>query len=162
MSTQAMIGRFVDSKIEGRYHHFDGYPTGLGKELFKLAKEWGKERLMKVLIDDHPAGWSSILEADWNLPPRHQKDLKCANCGRPRYAHMGALRSEGSFPPECYCHGDSQEDPSLLTDPSQMEWAYIFMGHMMYVRRHGNLVEAVDLEGPEPNWQEIQDRVYNS
>ena len=67
MSTRSVIARPVEGpegSFEGRYHHSDGYPSGVGKCLWELAHTQfaGDTRAMlRVLLDDHKAGWSSIF-----------------------------------------------------------------------------------------------------
>lgn len=66
MSTRAMIAvkdPTNKDEIIGVYHHFDGYPTGLGRTLWSLAVGPYKDRLddlVKILIYDNVDGWSSI------------------------------------------------------------------------------------------------------
>src|SRR5699024_9216567 len=50
----------------GRYHHGDSFPTRLGAELFRLYQgSFGRdhEDMAKVLVEDHTAGWSTIVQA---------------------------------------------------------------------------------------------------
>jgi len=44
---------------EGVYHHSDGYPSGLGVEVFDLAKAIGKLGVLQ-LLRDNPNGFSSL------------------------------------------------------------------------------------------------------
>jgi len=72
MATRAIIARQRGDGWEGRYHHWDGYPPGLGAALYDLYNGHFQRdigRMLAVLIDDHPAGWSSIIDADWSQPP---------------------------------------------------------------------------------------------
>jgi hypothetical protein len=109
MSTRAAIARAVDKPgggihFEGRYHHWDGYPTGLGRTLYQLYNgyfERDLDAMLKFLIDDHPGGWSTINDRDLSLPigfsddnlepceasAYHVKEgLK--GCGRPCWEHF--------------------------------------------------------------------------
>lgn len=93
MSTRSAIARCNKTfpktlGFKGVYHHWDGYPQGVGQTLFLAYKgETGTEDLdkfkgdleglLKYLIDEHPAGWSTINarpECSW--PERHKKPRK--------------------------------------------------------------------------------------
>lgn len=74
MSTRAAIARPTESGFTGVYHHWDGYPSGLGWTLFTLAQPDGPfsgdvERMLTTLIDEHPGGWSTINDKDWSQAP---------------------------------------------------------------------------------------------
>jgi hypothetical protein len=66
MSTRGAIARpDGNGGFKGVYHHWDSYPSGLGKDLFELARgefRGDQEAILKHLIDDHPAGWSTTTE----------------------------------------------------------------------------------------------------
>ena len=63
LSTRAVIAvRIGDVGIKGVYHHFDGYPDGLGSSLYDIVDLYGYDFVKENLIDAHPSGWSSILE----------------------------------------------------------------------------------------------------
>lgn len=116
MATRAVIARATgDQTFEGVYHHWDGYPSALGATLFELYnKEFDQnsERMLKVLIDDHKAGWSTINKADFTLASGFYEDRKRDNR------------------PQCYCHGDRSEPANLLTERTASgcgcEYAYVF------------------------------------
>lgn len=118
MSTRSCIVRKTgEGKFKGRYHHWDGYPTGLGRTLFKLYRGHFKKDLpamLKYLIDDHPAGWSTINGYDFTQPPGYDGE--------------GGFTTEG---PRCYCHGGRKEEGWLVTEKnasgSGCEYAYMFV-----------------------------------
>jgi DNA-directed RNA polymerase subunit N (RpoN/RPB10) len=95
VSTRAGIARWTDkTKKEwaGRYHHWDGYPSGLGATLYQLVRSKTLGDLsttLRVLIDDHPAGWSTINGADWGKRPGYEDSAKarCTSCGRKAWEH---------------------------------------------------------------------------
>jgi len=122
MSTRSMIARPLTSsptgRIEGRYHHWDGYLSGVGQTLWQLY--FGHfnrdvEAMHTFLIDDHPAGWSTINGADFTKSPGY---------GSP----------DG---PQCFCHGERHEEGSKPykcegaqctgknCDPVYIEWVYV-------------------------------------
>lgn len=150
MSTRGVIARFTQDKEgneswEGRYHHFDSYPSGLGCTLYEVYTGHFKrdlEAMLSVLIDQHPAGWSTINDADFNLEP----------------GFTGFDSSKDSRP-RCYCHGDMGAEEDLFTPEREtypfIEFFYVFdvakrEMHVFDIRR--NLLGVVDLENPEPHW----------
>lgn len=107
MSTRSIIA--IPHPIrqwQGVYHHSDGYPSALGKELVKLFKEHGYEWCAK-LVTDHPAGWSCLMEYD------------------------SQLLEGGHYYPECYCHTPEysyNKDEDMTTygdDPNYQEYLYV-------------------------------------
>jgi len=67
MSTRSVIAARTKRGFKGVYHHWDGYPSGLGAELFRLYRSRFKKDLtamMQELIKKHPAGWSSIFNEE--------------------------------------------------------------------------------------------------
>lgn len=112
MSTRAVIARKTNDGFKGRYHHWDGYPSGLGDTLFDIFNGHFKRdmrAMLKYLLDDHPAGWSTINGHDFALDP--------------------GFDSRG---PNCYCHGSRSEKGNVLTHKNASgcgcEWAYVFDG----------------------------------
>lgn len=116
MGTRAVIARRTGKDtFAGRYHHWDGYPSGLGAQLFEVCREHFNgdlKAMMAYLIDDHPAGWSTINDRDFTQPPG--------------FAENG-FKSGG---PACYCHGGRSEGENLITELNASdcgcEWAYVF------------------------------------
>lgn len=119
MATRGGIARVTGSgTFKGRYHHWDGYPAGLGKTLWTLYRErYGKDldKMLAELIDEHPAGWSTINDADWSLPP-----------GFTEY-RRGVEKTRR---PECFCHGDRHEEAWEIDEKnssgSGCEYVYAF------------------------------------
>lgn len=166
MSTRSAIARPAGDGWEGRYHHWDGYPTGLGSELWSLFHgrfEGDVEAMRRVLIDEHPAGWSTIVGADWSQEPGFVDsfDFDCTSCGRagwmhyvqnysghglptpPKYAEGSYLafdhapeRPDVAPKPQCYCHGTRGESEQLVTsygDDAGVEWAYVLADYALVV-----------------------------
>lgn len=108
MGTRGGIVRVTgDGTFKGRYHGFDSYPDGLGKTLWELYRERHNKNLdamLKELIDEHPAGWSSINVADWSVPP----------------GYGGRSRNDKSRA-QCYCHGERSEQGMDLTEKNAAE-----------------------------------------
>ena len=123
MSTRAAIVRLTcvsPVRWAGRYHHWDGYPSGLGATLWELYHGHFKrdlDAMLKVLLDDHPAGWSSLHAADFDQKPGFAEPLDSTN--------------QSANQPQCYCHGDRAEPAWEVTHEnaagSGCEWAYAFV-----------------------------------
>lgn len=152
MSTRSCIARPIGDEWEGRYHHSDGYPTGLGADLWQLVQRNGVEWARRVLIDEH-AGWSCILGADWSKAP--------------------GFDGEG---PHCYCHGSRSEEGWWIRSRDQkhnealhIEWVYVLgnMGLAVYasVRVPGKTrretVNGRILTSPRYDWQYIETFAWN-
>lgn len=154
MATRGVIARKTAWGFTGRYHHWDSYQSGLGLTLFKLHREsfhGETPAMMRYLIDDHPAGWSTLVGRDCRKEAGFIED-------------EGALSNEERHRPQCYCHGDRQEPELTVREHTDVdaEYAYVIdeQTHLMDVlvptSRHPLLwsVRAtVNLNGPVPNWQ---------
>lgn len=126
MATRGVIARLTNvlpPKFAGRYHHWDSYPTELGQTLWQLYRNHFNRDLaamLRVLLDDHPAGWSQINGADFSRLPGFQEWEK----------ERDDSADEDAVQPRCYCHGDRSEESWLVTDEnaagSGCEWAYAF------------------------------------
>lgn len=145
MSTRSVIARPTGDGFAGRYHHRDGYPEGLGAELWGLFhSRYGGDldAMTAELIDAHPAGWSCIVGADWSQEPGFVESMNyvCSVCGLPsgtghyrQYLAKDdprrAVPEDGSYlyadhaperpnvppRPQCYCHGERGEDEQTVT-----------------------------------------------
>lgn len=158
MSTRSVIGRKTASGFTGVYHHWDGYPSGLGAQLFEVFNGYFKRdmpAMLKYLIDDHPAGWSTIVGADFTIAPGQRKrdEGPCALCGCPNWMHYtqyyashnlptppsfngtsahvfnhGYKESETPQGPECYPDREACIMDEASASGSGCEWAYVFAG----------------------------------
>lgn len=157
MSTRAVIARVHGDGFRGVHHHWDGNPEGLGKSLWELAT--GKSDagfagdlplILQVLIDHHPAGWSSIIGVDWRLGPGWQGPM-----GRD---------PDGPRHPVCYCHGDRHEGSIPMTDTDHDAcYAYVFdeaaatMAVLEFHDKGWTILEVVNLlERDEPDWEAMR------
>jgi len=184
MATRGCIARKVNDGFRGVYHHWDSYPEGLGKALWDLYHGYFKKdlrQMLKVLIDEHQAGWSTIVNADFNLPIGWKGKL-----GR-KVLRVGDTIISYPKNPVCYCHGDRRETPNILTEKTAssigVEWVYAFdvSSDAMYILASYNAdgskmigawgfgnpeaewrtVDVIDLHGKEPNWEEIYKRALS-
>jgi len=175
MSTRGCIARVGGKeplKFRGVYHHWDSYPSGLGRTLFRLWNTHFKgdtEAMLRVLIDSHPAGWSTVVERDF--------DLKPGWCD---------VRGQGgaSNRPLCYCHGGRHEKGWQVSESnaagSGVEYVYAFSGSTMFILGsfcddgskmvgmfgYGDpgaawrVLAEINLAGAQPNWAALDERSY--
>ncbi|GAB3726714.1 hypothetical protein [Nocardiopsis nanhaiensis] len=165
----------------GRYHHFDAYPTGLGHELFRLYHDTfnGDHELMaQTLIDEHPAGWSTLIAPTTVDGDRPFTTEHFAYAGF--QSHQDPLH--GQFP-QCYCHGQRCETADALIcrchlgetsgcAPLFIEWAYVItssgLGVLTSHHPHAGS-DADDRHRPvafvgwsdNPNWQVLEHRPFD-
>jgi hypothetical protein len=130
MSTCAVIAVPDGDGWRGRYHHHDGYPSGLGAELFALYERTFDRDLSAMtatLIDDHPSGWSSIISIRRYVNPPVFSRAEFTGAGWGNSPELG---------PSCYCHGGRAEPAHEVIcrcadgdeagcDPSWLVWAYV-------------------------------------
>jgi hypothetical protein len=148
MSTRGAIVRMTSEQtFKGAYHHWDGYPTGLGKTLFGIYNGHFKKDLKSMLdylIDQHTAGWSTINDVDFTIKP--------------------GFGSKGG--PVCYCHGDRHELGSVITEKNASgigcEYVYAFTPeshHMMilssYCENGDKMIGAFGMGDEKANWKQI-------
>jgi hypothetical protein len=162
MGTRGAIARrTAEGTFAGRYHHWDSYPDGLGKTLWHRLKDTFDDDLsamLEFLIDEHPAGWSTINGKDLTVEP-----------------------GWGGEQAECFCHGERSEGEWTVTQEdaasSGVEWVYAFdedartmlvlasytpEGHKM-IDAFGmgdsdatwSVLAEFDLDGPEPDWEDL-------
>jgi hypothetical protein len=89
----------------GRYHHYDGYPAGLGTSLLLAQRDNFKTiaEMVQVLVFDHPAGWSTINGADWTLTPgtatnTNDNERECVVCGKSHWKHYRQYYGGYTYP----------------------------------------------------------------
>jgi hypothetical protein len=175
MSTRGCIARLerkAPMEFTGVYHHWDSYPSGLGQALFQIRnRDFGKdtEAMLRELIDQHPAGWSTVVGRRFDQGTGWGK--------RPK---RGKHAQPGDTSPQCYCHGGRQEPGWLVTQANAsgigVEYVYAFDGSMMLILasycRDGakmvgmfgagdpdavwSVIATVDMNGPEPDWQALE------
>jgi hypothetical protein len=181
MSTRSIIARATgEGTFKGVYHHWDGYPTGLGKYLTKiLADPFGNDlpRMLDTLIDEHPAGWSTILAKDFSLEPGYtwENVNHPSSEGLTDAEYHKAMEAYRAMPdmrrPQCYCHGARREEAQTLTerDDPGAEWAYVFeeeerVLHVCHRAKHSQNGEhfwddvgRIELDDTsEANWTHIE------
>jgi hypothetical protein len=155
MSTRSVIAVAHGDTWEGVYCHSDGYPTWLGPELWTTfhARYGGDVAAFEAqAIQAHRYGYSSFPD-----------DCYCHGQWDPREAQEMVYTAE------------DEEHSALL-----IEWVYVFSRRVLTVftsvdtgRKHRldgphgwwmepvyrwTLVEQIDLQGLEPDWDEVEAR----
>ena len=138
MSTRGCIARLTKREpieFSGVWCHLDCYPVGLGKSLFRLRNglfNRDTEKMLKLLIDDHPMGWEIL----------HGGDMECT-CVNDLSAKPRSLDDlDASCKKLTHVYADA-------------EFFYLFTDTTMIVRHLRDIIAEVDLNGPEPDWIEI-------
>ena len=170
MSTRGAIARGDATKWTGVYHHGDSYPTTLGRTLWALYHghfRGDQDAMMNHLIDDHPAGWSTIVDRDFGLPVQRKPDMStevCLICGGANWEHyqqnyrhpelnvLGLPTPPedamvlGHRPkavtlnnPQCYCHGRGSE-PDLVVTQANASAMGVEYAYVFAPDRHGFLM----------------------
>jgi len=154
MSTNGIIARSTgEGTFQGRYHHWDSYPSGLGTALIDLYRGHFKHdltRMLHVLLDEHPAGWSTIVHRDFTLKPGYTNVAQ-----RPEGMSIEDFQSQPlQRRPQCYCHGHRHEEGWIADEKSDCgaEWAYVFdedekVLHVLDRAKHE--------QSGEYHWQEV-------
>lgn len=152
MSTRGMIAlKLPGGDLIGRYHHNDSYPIGLGKTLWHAYHgpfEQNLEEMMHFFLNQHPAGWSTVVDADFYLEPG--------------FVNNRVPFSDEPRRPQCYCHGDRKErNREFLSkkDLKDFDYSYVFdiISLDMTIVESGKVIACVGLNGNEPNWQELEE-----
>ncbi|KKS89313.1 MAG: hypothetical protein UV64_C0007G0016 [Parcubacteria group bacterium GW2011_GWC1_43_11b] len=156
MSTRAAIARIDGDGWKGIFHHWDGYPSGLGKDIWNLVR--GKfqgdiEAFLHYAIEEHPGGWEVISEGSFNDPEEFgEAFLHGCECHQKPYVPSRDVRKPLEEGASC--------------DPLFLEWIYILdpKSRSMTILSHQNrgqgymhfIVDIVSFDEPEPDWEEIR------
>jgi hypothetical protein len=167
MSTRGVIARATgEAKFKGVYHHSDSYGTGLGDTLIALyGGHFNRDlnRMLQVLIDESPCGWSSIVQKDFSLKPGYtwQKAIK-----------DGTKYEVYSKRPDYRRPQRFEDNPFEITenDDTDCEFAYVFETidekNVMHVLDRAKQpqgtgyywrdIGTIDLNSDAPDWDEIE------
>lgn len=149
MSTRGVVARTGEREGEfvGRYTHSDSMPMSRGPLLIQMLKQEFKGDLKKLtayLIDDHQAGWSSLI-------PEH----------RACYCHPRRAKGRDDFRRRAAEPAQTITQKHLDARETDIEWLYVFdvEKNSLAVRdvRHGaefflSLAEPVT----DSRWTEIE------
>ena len=123
MSTHSIIAIKTEEGFEGKYCHYDGYPTGVGYSILEAIDYFGLKDAIDVLTKLHKSGWSSIAGCDWSFTPNFK-------------SNDDPLKEEERHP-RCGCCGDLGKDwegnkivaKEWTVDQDYeviCDWAYVF------------------------------------
>lgn len=155
MGTRSIVG-FVDGEsIRGRYCHWDGYPSYMGKTLVDIVhKSCGGsiEQAIKILCHEHP-GWSNLGTGKHELTVGYDD---------------GRFEAVDGFGIAYVAPQQIDEDtwyvfPSENPDAMWAEFAYAFNteSRNLSVFKIENdelrLLTTVSVDDPLVNWQAIED-----
>lgn len=162
MSTRAVIARQTDpdnpGRWEGRYHHWDGYPSGLGRALWHAYHFHFHQNLsgmLTYLLDqtDARCGWSTIVDRNLALEPVSPEEDMAGN-----------LDELYGFPPVSYARRGTE--PAWLIDQDAETWcefAYVFNADdrtMTIYHLRSTARVCVPLDGPEPAWLALDRQMW--
>ena len=83
MGTRSVIGYPTETGFEGYYVHWDGYPSGVGAEVFTLFNKLGEEGFRKFL-SQNPDGFSAFPDAPYTYEPSEvslMNETEAVSCG---------------------------------------------------------------------------------
>lgn len=132
MGTRSVIAEPFGDGFRGRYHHWDGYPSGLGHQLWDLYHghfAGDVEAMTTYLIAEEPVGWSTINGADFDQPKGW---VESGTSDTPHGPQSYSCRGETSDEPDgYYIHSDG--------DDGGTEWAYVLGARSLFIfeRRFG-------------------------
>jgi len=145
LSTRSAIARPRGDGWEGVYCHSDGYPTGVGQDIWKLVHEkfnGDGEAFLKEYLDKHPSGWSIFPDNCY--------------CHHPDWAARADHKTRITV--------SSTEDKT--DTPLHIEWVYIVAPGVMTILKSFPLPEPgkyawcivtqVEFSDVEPDWAAIE------
>jgi len=151
MSTRSSIARLTSKKnkpvkFKGVYHHWDGHPTTLGETLFDLRNgqfEGDTKAMLKYLIDEQPAGWSTINGGSFDRINDRAFEITEKNAAGSGCEYAYAFTKDGATMVvlSSYCENGAKMIGMFGMGDSAAEWKPI---------------GVVDLNGEEPDWGEIE------
>lgn len=129
MSTRSCIAKPDGDAWKGRYHHSDGYPTGMGRSLIDMFHGYfagDLDAMVAYLIDSEPVGWSFILGTDLSIGPQwlewdaYPKD----DDGFADFSKIGpqSFTARGEVP---FHDEDGTGDWIRPGDDTDTEWVYV-------------------------------------
>ena len=152
MSTRSVIARKTETGFSGVYHHWDGYPQGLGAFLFQYLGGKYKRQVEDALgriIDKSPGGWSTLMQLapkaysgkDAGSEPVTEKNASDMGC---EWAYV--------FPPE----HTTMEIWSSFCGPGEHEGQkMVGMFGSGDPTASWKCIATIDLSKDAPNWEEI-------
>lgn len=146
MGTRSVIGYPTETGFEGYYVHFDGYPSGVGAEVFALFNKLG-ESGFKTFLELYPEGFSSFPESPYTVEPNeieliNQTSAVEAGC---EYAYV--LKGHLLHIYSAYSEGGRKMIGMFGQGDRNAHW---------------NLVSIVDMTKPAPDWETLNRVSFSS
>lgn len=180
MSTRGVIARPNGDSWTGRYHHWDSYPSGLGKTLFNAYHghfNRDVEYMQHFLLDEHPAGWSTIVDSDFSIKPGWTSPMKgypgsnvSHENGDWKRAYLKYTKSAAQRRPHCFCHGERHQEAFLYTAEtkgSDLDYVYVLSESGIAILYPADKPFAFISWNSDPDWEmldqagrEIDKRIY--
>ena len=113
MATRSLVGTYTPTGTwRARYVHWDGSPASMIPTLRSIIGTAGANRAVRVLVEDHPYGWSSLDPATKEARPGHSGEHTVV----PGFGYA-------------YTEANGMGDAAYTADddPSDAEYAYIIM-----------------------------------
>lgn len=155
MSTRSCIAKPEGDGWKGRYHHSDGYPSGLGRFLFEAHNGFfggDTEAMVKYLVDDEPVGWSFIIGTDLSVGPewREYEDYPLVPADRARYK---GEKDYSALGPQSYSKRGEEGDSWITSADGpdiMIEWVYVLTtGGLMVLSGSHAFLDLVRWDDPE-------------
>ncbi len=151
MSTRSVIARKTSTGFCGVYHHWDGYPRGLGAFLFQYLGGHLKRQVedaLKRMIDESPGGWSSLMQLapkaydDPDRAPVTEENASAVGC---EFAYVFPSDHSTMEIWSSFCGEGERKGQKMIgafgAGDKDATW---------------KCVATVDLSKDEPNWEEIE------
>lgn len=149
MSTRGAITYATGDGFRGVYHHWDSYPSGLGSALWKLAQSQELRELLHSLIEEHPAGWSTIND---------KPECYCHTRGDPPW-EVTEKNAAGSGVEYVYAFDIASRTMTILSSMTEYDGKEVKMIGMFGMGDPNSTWKAIaviPLDGPEPNWVSLE------
>lgn len=144
---------------KGRYVHWDGYPSGVGRAIWTIVHRDGLATARKTLVEDHPGGWSSLDASQVVNTPKEIAAAKAKGPGyfpapddvRGYHAWQFKNRTEMAQVEGCgLAYTDDDEGWS-----TGEEWNYTLADDALII--DGYTTHRIAWDGPEPDWQKMEE-----
>lgn len=161
MSTRGAVAiRQDDGTWKGVYNRYDSYPTGLGRNLFKVIDNTGnlEQFAEDLLLYDT---WENFVDQDLDIGNR-MEHIKSDKNPNPLYLEWVYVIDVKNKKLKVLTNKDvtdkvGTKDISQEEKPKKVDggWHY---GHCVF--KHEKVAEY-DLSKGEPDWQKLEEKIYN-
>lgn len=150
MSTRAVIAKPDGDSYVGTYHHWDGYPSGLGRTLHDAYREafaGDVGAMVAKLVDGEPIGWSTIQGYNLELPAEWNDGMPSDETRADWYRAHG---------PQSYSARGETDGFRCSPDKNYQEWSYVLTGPGIAIYVGSDRAPAAFVRWNEsPGWEEL-------